>query len=106
MAKYEHIHGDGEYSYEQKERELNELIEKYACGMDEKPRWYVYGKNYDGGFGILFWIRRGEEDEFIARRFASVINRLGGNAQALMYERTSSENKNELTQNQDLLNTP
>ncbi len=85
-SKFEVIQG-GKESAPEKDREglkkeLNQLVDNYACGKDVKPEWYVYGIGYDGSRGVLYWIRPSEEAEFITHQIARLETQLGGEATA------------------------
>ncbi|MDO8516207.1 MAG: hypothetical protein Q7S28_03085 [bacterium] len=77
---------EGEHPAESEQALLEGLIHQYACAIDKEPQWCVYGEGLDGGRGVLFWIKPSDEEEFIARKIAKLVSKLGGNAEAHMTE--------------------
>lgn len=65
---------------------LDSLIRQYACGINLKPEWCIYGENARGDRGVLMWVKPSESQEFIARKMAQLVTMLGGSAKASMTE--------------------
>jgi hypothetical protein len=84
--KFEVISGVKEVPDEARLDEIERFAEDYACGIDQKPKWMVWGVSPDGGRGVLYWVRPVEGDEFAARRAAKLVTELGGSATAEMTE--------------------
>lgn len=84
-------------------KEYVALTREYACGIDVKPRWCVWGKNFDEGKGVLFWIKPSPEDEFVARRLSKLITELGGHAQAEKTEWNETSNSEPIYRNNTAL---
>ena len=84
MPKFEVTKGNKESAPDKwgMEKELKQLVENYAHGIDKKPEWCVYGTGRDGGKGVLYWIRPSEEAEFVAHQIARLETKLGGHATA------------------------
>lgn len=78
----------GDPSREEKEAELDELVDLHACGVEAEPKWCVYGRHYkdEGGQGVLYWILPDQESQMVAYKIAKLINQLGGKASAEMTE--------------------
>ena len=73
-------------SQEAYKKEIERFIEQYACVIDVKPEWCVWGVNYDGARGVLYWVRPQEGDQFAAYKMADLVTALGGQATAEMTE--------------------
>ena len=68
---------------EKMNQDLQSLEWKHSCRRSDKPQWCVYGSNRFGReHGVLYWIQPSQEDEFVARRMAKMISKLGGKARA------------------------
>ncbi len=80
--KFTLIQGEGETSKEEKENELQKLVIAHACGTSDRPLWCVYNKNNIHGIGVLYWIHHTKSEEFVARKIASLVSELGGDAVA------------------------
>lgn len=66
--------------------ELARFVDDYACGIDVKPEWCVWGVSADGGRGVLYWVRPQEGDQFAAYKMADLVTAIGGSATAEMTE--------------------
>ncbi len=62
----------------------NALMEKYKGAM-QGSKWSVWVKNRKGIYEI-FYIKPVDEDEFMARRIADMVNKEGGHAEARLTE--------------------
>ncbi|MEK7118262.1 MAG: hypothetical protein AAB869_01505 [Patescibacteria group bacterium] len=79
-----------------REREWRELVSANKCFETEietlKPNWCVWGNDFHGGRKVLFWIRRSERDEWVARKIAKYLNNSNSAAGAVVEMTAYSEN--------------
>lgn len=80
------VHQGGGQKAEAPVNELRGLLNEYSCGLDLKPEMLVYGRDIDGAYGVLHWIKPCQEQELTAKKISNLINGQGGDTKIMTIE--------------------